>query len=279
MVEQENKQEELVEKEPGKTTEELQKEYDLKLISIYNKIRAGKELSPEEQYFWTQEEQIQEEERIQQQNQEVQAELAEQQAKQDQARQDFEQAPKEQKMSSKEKGVRIKGKGGKVKRWLWNRKAKKAVKKGGSLILKAYKDSSLELVFSKKPVRFVEFKGKTEQGEETNYITRITKTKHRLSGTSVPIHVCLEGIAENMNLYEGAETNLSADYVNKWGSGLFHSGILKGMAMKDQAGIGGSLQNAVPLLLFINIGVMIIVVYLMFELWGIVADMAAAMGV
>lgn len=254
-------------------------EKQLELIKIQQKIELGKELTPEEIYIYNNHLQEQQEQMNNEEKEQLQAEIQKEKEKQEQAQQDFEQAPQQKKLTGKEKGVRIKGKGGRIKRFLWKRKLKKGVKKGGSLILKGYKDSSLELVFSKKPVRFVEFKGKTEQGEDTNYITRITKTKHRLGGTSVPIHVCLEGIAENMNLYAGAETNLSADYVNKWGSGLFHSGILKGMAMKEQAGLGKSLENVVPLLLFINIAGMIIVAYLMFEMWGIVADIAAVVGV
>ena len=256
---------------------ETQKQLDL--IKIQQKIDSGEELTPKEIYDYNNVLEDEKNKAIEEQNELLLQEINKRQKEQEDLQHQFSKAKDNEKLTGKEKGVRIQGKGGKIKQWLWRRKIRKAVKKGGSLILKGYKDSSLELVFSKKPVRFVEFRGKTEQGEDTNYITRITKTKHRLNGTSVPLHVCLEGIAENMNLYEGAETNLSADYVNKWGSGLFHSGILKGMAMKEQAGVGNTLQNVMPLLLFINIAAMIIVIYLMFELWGIVADMAVVIGV
>ncbi len=251
----------------------------LDLIKIQQKLDRGYELTPEEIYLYNNTLEEEKQASIEEQNKQIKEELLKRKAEQQELKKEFSKAKDSQKLTGREKGVRIQGKGGRIKQWFWRRKIKKAVKKGGSLIIKGYKDSSLELVFSKKPVRYVEFKGKTEQGEETNYITRITKTKHRLNGSSVPLHICLEGIAENMNLYEGAETNLSADYVNKWGSGLFHSGILKGMAMKDQAGLKGTMENAIPILLFINIAAMIIVIYLMFELWGIVSDMAVVVGV
>jgi hypothetical protein len=261
----------------NKISAEEQKKLDL--IKIQQKIDKGYELTPEEIYLYNNTLEEKKQASIEEQNKQIKEELLKRKAEQQELKKEFAKASDNQKLTGKERGIRIQGKGGKLKQFLWKRKIKKAVKKGGSLILKSYKDSSLELVFSKKPVRYVEFRGKTEQGEETNYITRITKTKHRLQGSSVPLHVCLEGIAENMNLYEGAETNLSADYVNKWGSGLFHSGILKGMAMKEQAGLKGTMENAIPILLFINIAVMIIVIYLMFEMWGIVADIAAIVGV
>ena len=159
----------------------------------------------------------------------------------------------------------------------WNKKkvenlAKKAKQKGLMVLIKCYRDTGVELITTKKPVKFVEFKEKNEKDEEVRYICRVVKTKHRLKGTSIPVHFVGEGINENLNLFEGAEVELSAEYVNKMNSLYYYSGLLTGLAMRDE-GARGSLEKFMPILVLIIIFGMLALGYLTYQTYDIVVKL------
>ena len=183
---------------------------------------------------------------------------------------EFEEANEEDKLTidKEEDGkVSTKPKNYLIQNFLTKRVLKQAKKNGGSIILKAFGDSGIEFIWSKKPVKFIEFIDKNEQGEEIKNICRIVKTKHRLKGTSIPIHICAEGVFENINLFEGAETDLSAEYVNKAVVNAYQGGLHRGLGMKNQMGLGGKLADYMPFMMLVMIGCVLVLIWMMSQLW------------
>lgn len=154
-----------------------------------------------------------------------------------------------------------------VSNFLANRNISSGKKKGGTFILKGYRDTGIELVWSKKPVRFVKFTIQNEKGESLEYLTRVVKTKHRWKGTSIPVHVALEGVNENVDLFEGAEVELSAEYVNKALTLQWNAGLLTGLAMRDEEA-KDLFTKIQPIMLLIIFLIVCIMAYMMYMMYG-----------
>jgi len=156
------------------------------------------------------------------------------------------------------------------------RTKKKAMKKGGEIIIKGHMGKGYELIWSSKPIKYVEFLSKNEQGEEVRNITRITKTKGHLRGSSIPVHLCLEGVANSIDPFEGIETNMSAEYFNKLLQGEFQSGLATGLAIKPNKSSGLDMAKLTPILLIGVIGALGVIAYYQMQLFEMVSKLAGA---
>jgi len=187
-----------------------------------------------------------------------------------QLKKEFEEAPETEKLTigaAEEGKIKASQKNYKIANFLTKRVIKQAKQKGGSIILKCFGDSSIQFIWSKVPIKFIEFVEMNENNEEIKNICRVVKTKHRLKGTSIPIHLCAEGIFENINLFEGAEVDLSAEYVNKSVVNAYQGGLHRGLGMKQQMGMMGKIGDYMPIMMIILIGLVIIMIYMMSQLW------------
>jgi hypothetical protein len=223
-----------------------------KVFQVNRKVNNNEELSFEENKF------------VNDLNEKIkQEELEEQQKRvlieQEKIRQEYEAADPSEKLTAEQvakNSVKINQGSlmGKLNLFLFNRKIKKAAEKGGTLILKAYKDSSIEMVYSKNPVRFIEFFEMSEVGDEQiKHVTKITKTKHRLKGTSIPLHIIAEGVFENLNLFENTEVNLSSEYLNRLTISTFQAGVAKGMGLKTESNFLEGLLHWAPLIVLVGV--------------------------
>jgi len=150
---------------------------------------------------------------------------------------------------------------------------KKAFRKGGEIIIKGHIGKGYELIWSKTPKRYVEFLSKNEQGEEVRNITRITKTKGHLRGSSIPVHLCLEGVANSIDPFEGIETNMSAEYFNKLLQGEFQSGLATGLAIRPEKASRFDMAKVTPILFLALLGGMIILGYYVTQIYEVVSKL------
>ena len=267
-------------KEPIKKTlkDYPPQELEQKLREIQVKIDGGKELSFDEQVFVKEYEDainvLQRANLEQEQENKRQEEVA----NQEKLNKEYASAPEEEKLPGSTEGEYIYRGHGKLNEFFANRKIKKMYKKvkkkGGSVLIKFYKDTSAELVWLKRPVTFVEFLSKDETGDIIRSVSRITKNKHRLKGSSVPVHLAIEGSSENVSLLEGVNTSLSAKYIN----GLLQSSFEAGRAFEadleqnkkkkfDIASIGF-------ILTLIMLAVLLYLAYQQYNLYELVMKMA-----
>lgn len=104
----------------------------------------------------------------------------------------------------------------------------------GSLYINCLSDNGISFEHSKNPKPVKLFKVKDEQGNEKEIPTRITKVKHHLQGTSHPVHICIIGQEENVNLLERYKPSKSAEYWNQWGKSLYQAGLNAGKALREE---------------------------------------------
>lgn len=110
--------------------------------------------------------------------------------------------------------------------------------RGGSLIIHADTDNSIEFGLTKKAKAVEEFNTLDERGVLKKLPTRVSEIKHHLKGSSKPIHICITGQSENTNLLKQHRPDRSAEHLNQWGQGLFQEGLAVGRAMQDDKGGG-----------------------------------------
>ena len=186
---------------------------------------------------------------------------------------EFEETKNEQKLLASEEGLTVSP--NKLKLFLARFKLKKIVgkayKKGGAIIIKCYLGRGYQLIYSKKPIKFVEFKSKNEKGEEIINITRITQNKGHLHGSSIPVHFCIEGVANSFDPFKNIETDMSADSVNKLLKGEFQSGLATGLAIKPEGVHKFPTEKALIILFFVVIGALGIMGYYLMQIYELVA--------
>jgi len=180
-------------------------------------------------------------------------------------------APVEDVLDSSVKGAKFYAGPSRLQQWISKYFIESVVakgkKKGGTFILKGFRDTGIELVWSPKPVRFVKFTIFNEKNEPLEYVTRVVKTKHRWRGTSIPVHVALEGVNENVDLFEGAEVELSAEYVNKALTLQWNAGLLTGLAMRDEEA-KDLFKKIQPLILIAVLLLVCVMAYMMYSMWS-----------
>ena len=243
-----------------------------KLEFIATKIKSGIDPSDEEKLIWNGYiAQVQAEEEKQkaileiEEKEKQEKKRLEDEQKKKELKEEFDNAEPHEKLLIKDKIVKADPSGGKIKMWLFKNKVKKGYKKGGTLILKAEKDTGIEFIYTDKPVKFVEFREKNERGEEIVNIARVVKTKHHLKKTSVPIHIAVEGVSENVSLLEGVKTDLSAEAVNKGFKMSYIGGYLKRDAELSQTDIKNNLEKLMPILVLAILGGMCIIGWIMYQ--------------
>ncbi len=263
MVEQ-KKEVKIEEPKQEKTLEEIRNE---KIKEIFTKKARGTRLTDEETKIY--DSVINEAQQIQQAQLQanLQAKYLEEQQK---IQEELAKAKPEEFLPEDSPSINFNKGPSKVNEWvtkfLVSGKISKGKKKGGTFILKGYRDTGVELVWSKNPVRFVKFVLHNEKGEPFEYVTRVVKTKHRWKGTSIPLHIALEGVNENVDLFEGAEVELSAEYVNKALTLQWNAGLLTGLAMRDEEA-GDFFKKVQPLIMILVLVLVCVMAYMMYSMY------------
>lgn len=106
--------------------------------------------------------------------------------------------------------------------------------RGGSLVVHGDLDNSIEFRLAKKPRAVEKFESMDERGEKQMLPTVTKEIKHHLKGSSKPVHICITGQSENLNLLQKFKSDRSAEQWNQWGKGLYQTGILVGSALKEE---------------------------------------------
>ena len=248
------------------------------LRGIRAKQLANKSLTPEEKLLWTEYQErvntIEEQEKLE----ELKAKQESEEAKQEEQLQEFDELPEEEKLSAEVEGTYLKESPNVLYEFLAKRKmekvSSKAKKKGGAIIEKAYLDSSIELIWVKHPKTYVEFVRVDENNEKVRSIARVTKTKHRLKGSSVPVHIAIEGVSENVNLLEGVNTSLSAQHINQMNMLWYQSGFFDALDAKEQQKKKLDLASAGLILTLIMLAVLIYLAWQQYQLFDLVSNLA-----
>jgi len=209
---------------------------------------------------------------------ELKAKQESEEAKQEEQLQEFDELPEEEKLSAEVEGTYLKESPNVLYEFLAKRKmekvSSKAKKKGGAIIEKAYLDSSIELIWVKHPKTYVEFVRVDENNEKVRSIARVTKTKHRLKGSSVPVHIAIEGVSENVNLLEGVNTSLSAQHINQMNMLWYQSGFFDALDAKEQQKKKLDLASAGLILTLIMLAVLIYLAWQQYQLFDLVSNLA-----
>lgn len=261
-----------------KLSEYTDNERENALREIRAKILSNKALVPEENLLWTEyNEYLQFQE--QKQQEEAQRILAEQEAnKQEELLQEYETAPEEEKLGAQEEGIYLKHGTSPVTNFItktkMNKLLKKVKKKGGTVIQKVYLDSSVEFIWTNKPKTFVEFVRIDENGAKVRNISRVTKTKHRVKGTSVPLHIAIEGVSENADLIQGINTSLSAQHINQTISLAYQTGFLDALDAKEQKPKKFDIEKGIILIVLIILVVMLYLAWQQYQLFELVSSLA-----
>lgn len=264
MKEQKEKPVEVKQEKPEKTLDEIREE---KLKELIKKRLSAEKLSDEENKILQDYENAINSAKMEAFREEK---IKEYYAAQSEIAKEASEVNPDEVLSNEVKGIKLNAGNNPINEWITNFKVGRVIakgkKKGGTFILKGFRDTGLELVWSKKPVRFVKFKIQNEKGELLEYVTRVVKTKHRWKGTSIPVHVALEGVNENIDLFEGAEVELSAEYVNKALTLQWNAGLLTGLAMRDEEA-KDFMKAFAPLLLIIILLITCIMAYMMYSMY------------
>lgn len=262
------------EKQFKKLEEYSDEEREQRRREIEAKQISNKSLTPEENLFFKE---YTEALQYQKELYEVQQEKVRQEEynkQQDKLLKEFDALPKDQKVDADIQGEYL-SKGPnffstfKAKRTM-EKVAKKAKKKGGAIIQKVYLDSSIELIWINKVKQWIEFVRIDDQGNKVRSIARVTKTKHRLKGSSVPVHIAIEGVSENANLLEGVNTSLSAQHINQMNQLCYQAGFFDALDAKDQQKKKMDFASASLILMFILIIVMGYIAWQQMQLFDLV---------
>ena len=247
-----------------KTLDEVRQD---KVREVFTKKAKGIKLSEEEVKIY---DSIIDQAKQQQQQAYIERQKESYKAEQEQIKKESSKASEEDFLSVKAPSISLNKGPSAVQQWIAKYFAtstiSKGKKKGGTFILKGYRDTGIELVWSAKPVRYVKFTIMNEKNEALEYVTRVVKTKHRWRGTSIPVHIALEGVNENVDLFEGAEVELSAEYVNKALTLQWNAGLLTGLAMRDEEA-KDFFKAMGPLLMIITLLLTCIMAYMMYTMY------------
>jgi hypothetical protein len=262
---------EIIENVEEKNVKEFNElSHEEKVFLINKKVKEKQELSFEETKFVENvNEQIKQSE--------LEEEIKQRELDQDIILKEYAEAAPSEKLTAEQvakNSVRVGG-GGFLQKIFVNLALRNAAKKGGSLLLKVYRDSAIEIIWSKTPVRFVEFVEPGEiSGETIKHISRVTKTKHRLKGSSIPIHIICEGVFENLNLYGDTETNLSSEYLNRMSISYFQAGLSKGLGLRtSNDNFLASLQPLMPIILIVGL---LVIGWISMQMYGEMTALRAA---
>lgn len=96
----------------------------------------------------------------------------------------------------------------------------------GSLAIKFLQDNGVEFVFSKKPIQKIFWKYKDKDGKVKKYSQEVAEVKHRLSGTSIPIHLCPHNTTTNVSMLEEKTKEATAKEFNELLNYQYMQGVI-----------------------------------------------------
>lgn len=145
---------------------------------------------------------------------------------------------------------------------------KTAKTKGGKVLVKVTRDRRFYIEWTNKDLHFVEFYTKDEKGNIIPEVTRFTEYKYSYEGSPVPVLFAIQGYSEGFDFYDKYKKDITAEMVSRIASRARHSGYLEGINLRDKGEKKGMFAGLEPFLPIIIIGGFLIMIYLMWQMYG-----------
>lgn len=150
---------------------------------------------------------------------------------------------------------------------------KKAKKKGGKLVVKVTRDRKVMIEWTNKPLAFVEFWTTDEKGSQVPEVTRFNEYKYNYEGTPIPVLFAIQGYAEGFDFFDEFRKDITSEMVSRIASRARHSGFLEGINQKDSEKNKGMFAGLEPFMPIIILGGFILMIFMMYLLYGEVTNM------
>lgn len=150
---------------------------------------------------------------------------------------------------------------------------KKAKKKGGKLVVKVTRDRKVMIEWTNKPLAFVEFWTTDEKGSQVPEVTRFNEYKYNYEGTPIPVLFAIQGYAEGFDFFDEFRKDITSEMVSRIASRARHSGFLEGINQRDSEKKKGMFAGLEPFMPIIILGGFILMIFMMYLLYGEVTNM------
>lgn len=150
---------------------------------------------------------------------------------------------------------------------------KKAKKKGGKLVVKVTRDRKVMIEWTNKPLAFVEFWTTDEKGSQVPEVTRFNEYKYNYEGTPIPVLFAIQGYAEGFDFFDEFRKDITSEMVSRIASRARHSGFLEGINQRDSEKNKGMFAGLEPFMPIIILGGFILMIFMMYLLYGEVTNM------
>lgn len=150
---------------------------------------------------------------------------------------------------------------------------KKAKKKGGKLVVKVTRDRKVMIEWTNKPLAFVEFWTTDEKGAQVPEVTRFNEYKYNYEGTPIPVLFAIQGYAEGFDFFDEFRKDITSEMVSRIASRARHSGFLEGINQRDSEKNKGMFAGLEPFMPIIILGGFILMIFMMYLLYGEVTNM------
>lgn len=128
----------------------------------------------------------------------------------------------------------------------------------GSLALKFLSDNGVEFAYSKKPITKIFWAYKDKFGKLRKNWQSITDVKHRLAGTSMPVHLCPFDTPTNISIVEKKDKAATAEELNEMLNYQYMQGVIDTRKMMQKPALGMNFDYRI----LIIIGVLALVAFL-----------------
>lgn len=150
---------------------------------------------------------------------------------------------------------------------------KKAKKKGGKIVVKVTRDRKVMIEWTNKPLAFVEFWTTDEKGSQVPEVTRFNEYKYNYEGTPIPVLFAIQGYAEGFDFFDEFRKDITSEMVSRIASRARHSGFLEGINQRDSEKNKGMFAGLEPFMPIIILGGFILMIFMMYLLYGEVTNM------
>lgn len=152
-------------------------------------------------------------------------------------------------------------------------KMKKAKKKGGKILVQVFRNKRVVIKWTLNDVSYVEFYSKDEKGNELVEVTRFNEFIYTYEGTPIPVLFAIQGVAEGFNFFENFQTSITSEMISRLTSRAYHAGYEKGAELVSPNKKGGMFAGLEPFMPIIILGGFILMIFMMYLLYGEVTNM------
>lgn len=144
---------------------------------------------------------------------------------------------------------------------------KKVKKKGGKVLVKITRDRQFFIEWTNKDIQFVEFWKKDEKGNLIPEITRFQEYKYTYEGSPVPVLFAVQGYSNGYDFFDKYRKDITSEMVSRIASRAYHSGYLEGINLSDKKKKDNMLAALTEFMPLILIGGLLILGWLMYQMY------------